>query len=148
MPTDDRDTIKMTTEIATAFLSRSATTTSEIPALIQSVHATLLGLADKKRRPKLALGSKPAVPITESITPDCLVCLEDGKEFKSLKFHLRSHGLSPSGYRAKWALPLDYPMVAPNLSAGRSARAKAKLFGQSRKLKRETVSPQWMRGKI
>lgn len=74
---------------------------------------------------------KPAVPIKKSVTPDYILCLEDGKQFKSLKRHLATHhGVTPDEYRAKWGLPADYPMVAPNYSASRSALAKATGLGR------------------
>ena len=76
---------------------------------------------------------KPAVSVRKSITPDYLICLEDGKQFKSLKRHLRTHyDLSPEDYREKWGLPSDYPMVAPNYAAARSALAKKMGLGQQR----------------
>ena len=75
----------------------------------------------------------PAVPVRKSITPDYLVCLDDGRKFKSLKRHLASLGMTPDQYRAKWNLPADYPMVASNYAATRSALAKKIGLGQNRK---------------
>ncbi len=107
--------------------------THELPQLIADVHGalqkTVAGEAEPEPEPL-----KPAVPIKKSITPDFLICLEDGKQFKSLKRHLRTHyDLSPEDYRQRWGLPSDYPMVAPNYAAARSELAKRMGLGQQRK---------------
>jgi predicted transcriptional regulator len=118
-----QNTLEKTTEIVAAFVSKNQTTPAELPALIQAVHRALTGVSVAPAEPEPR--KEPAVPIRRSITPDHIVCLEDGKTFKSLKRHLRTkYDLSPEDYRAKWGLPKDYPMVAPNYAAARSALAK------------------------
>ena len=115
--------LEKTTEIVAAFVSNNQTTTAELPALIQAVHKALSGASVPAPEPEVR--KEPAVPIRRSITPDHLVCLEDGKIFKSLKRHLRTkYNMSPEEYREKWGLPKDYPMVAPNYAAQRSEFAK------------------------
>jgi predicted transcriptional regulator len=118
-----QNTLEKTTEIVAAFVSKNQTSTADLPALIQAVHRALTGISVAAPEPEPR--KEPAVPIRRSITPDHIVCLEDGKTFKSLKRHLRTkYDLSPEDYRAKWGLPKDYPMVAPNYAAARSALAK------------------------
>jgi predicted transcriptional regulator len=108
-------------------------TTSDLPALIQAVHSAVESLGKGSEVAQPQIETKPAVSIRKSITPDYLVCLEDGKRFKSLRRHLRLHGLTPVQYREKWSLPSDYPMVAPNYSTERSALAKKIGLGQTRR---------------
>ena len=116
-------TLEKTTEIVAAFVSKNPTASADLPALIQAVHRALTGISAVAPEPEPR--KEPAVPVRRSITPDHLVCLEDGKTFKSLKRHLRTkYNMSPEEYRAKWGLPKDYPMVAPNYAAARSALAK------------------------
>ncbi len=116
-------TLEKTTEIVAAFVSKNQTSTADLPALIQAVHRALTGISTAAPEPEPR--KEPAVPVRRSITPEFLICLEDGKTFKSLKRHLRTkYDLSPEDYRAKWGLPKDYPMVAPNYAAARSALAK------------------------
>jgi predicted transcriptional regulator len=119
--------IEMTADIVSAYLSNSKVALSELPGLIQSVFSALSGvMADAIPEPVVAEIQKPAVPIRKSITPDFLISLEDGRQYKSLKRHLRTaYNMSPEDYRAKWKLPRDYPMVAPAYAARRSALAKA-----------------------
>jgi predicted transcriptional regulator len=106
-----------------------------LPALIASVHRALCNTAGTAPEPAPE-PLKPAVNPKKSVFPDYIVCLEDGKKFKSLKRHLRTHyDLSPEEYREKWALPADYPMVAPNYAAARSALAKKMGLGQQRRRK-------------
>ena len=125
------ETLEMAAEVVAAFVSNNHLPKGELPALIQTIHDALTGLsvgvekAAPKEEPK-----QPAVSIRKSITPEYLICLEDGKKFKSLKRHVGTHGLTPDQYRAKWNLPADYPMVAPNYAAARSALAKAIGLGQ------------------
>ena len=124
------DLLGMTTEIVSAYVGNNIVTSAELPALIQSIHRALSGvthpLAVVDLTPK-----EPAVPVKRSITPDFLICLEDGRKFKSLKRHLRTkYNLSPEDYRAKWGLPKDYPMVAPNYARARSDLAKQMGLGQ------------------
>ena len=116
-------TLEKTTEIVAAFVSKNQTATTDLPALIQAVYRALTGVSVAAPEPEVR--KEPAVPVRRSITPEHLVCLEDGKTFKSLKRHLRTkYDMSPEDYRAKWGLPKDYPMVAPNYAAARSALAK------------------------
>jgi predicted transcriptional regulator len=125
------ETLEMAAEVVAAFVSNNPVPKGELPALIQTIHDALTGLssgvenAAPNEEPK-----QPAVSIRKSITPDYLICLEDGKRFKSLKRHLGTHGLTPDQYRAKWKLPADYPVVATNYAATRSALAKAIGLGQ------------------
>ena len=122
--------VELTANIVSAYLSNNPTQASEIPNLISQVHAALMRVSSG--RPEMPLEpAKPAVSMKKSITPEYLVCLEDGKRFKSLKRHLRTHyNLSPEEYREKWGLPADYPMVAPNYSATRSKLAKDNGLGR------------------
>jgi predicted transcriptional regulator len=116
--------LRMAAEIVSAYVSRNALPSDQIPGLIKSVHASLARLQDGAVAMRES-APKPAVPIRRSITPDYIVCLEDGKQLKMLKRHLRTtYKMTPEEYRAKWGLPADYPMVAPNYAAQRSAFAK------------------------
>jgi predicted transcriptional regulator len=122
--------VELTAEIVAAYVGNNAVTATDLPNLINQVHKAIAGAvidADKPEQPEL----KPAVSIRRSVTPDHIICLEDGKKFKSLKRHLRTHyDLSPDDYREKWGLPRDYPMVAPNYAAARSQLAKKMGLGQ------------------
>ena len=118
------DLLKLVSEIVAAYVSNNPVPVSDLPAMIRSVHATLGGLSGGASA-DMPTAQKPAVTIKKSITPEYLICLEDGKKLKMLKRYLRSrYGLSPEQYRAKWGLPADYPMVAPNYAAQRSEFAK------------------------
>ena len=115
--------LELTTEIVSSFVANNAVASSSLSDLIRSVHDTIIDLSDEKiddcTRPK------PAVAVSKSITDDYIICLEDGRKLKMLKRSLRSrYDLSPEQYRARWALPTDYPMVAPNYAKRRSAFAK------------------------
>lgn len=113
----------LTTEIVSAYVGNNAMAASDVPAMIKSVYSTLAGLEKGEDAAQTEL--TPAVPVKKSITPEYIVCLEDGKKLKMLKRYLRSqYGLSPEEYKARWGLPLDYPMVAPNYAAQRSRLAK------------------------
>ncbi|CAN7759601.1 MucR family transcriptional regulator [Mesorhizobium sp. LjNodule214] len=117
--------IELTADVVSAFVSNNPVPVGELPALIGQVHQSLSLLQSGAQSQPEAEPLKPAVPIRKSVTPDFIISLEDGKRFKSLRRHLRtSYGLSPDEYRAKWGLPSDYPMVAPNYAATRSAMAK------------------------
>ena len=106
-------------DIVSAYVTKNNVSVADLPALIRSVHATLSSLGQPEAEPEPEL--KPAVSIKKSVTPEYIVCLEDGKRLKMLKRHLRtSYDLSPDEYRAKWGLPSDYPMVAPNYAKARS----------------------------
>jgi len=126
------DVLQMTTQVVAAYVGNHRVGETEIPEVIKSVYFSLSGL-DGETELTTKPEQKPAVPIKKSITPDYLVCLEDGKKLKMLKRHLRaSFGLSPVEYRAKWGLNADYPMVAPNYSKQRSAFAREIGLGRRR----------------
>jgi predicted transcriptional regulator len=125
--------IQLTAEIVSAYVSNNSVPSGDLSALINQVHSALSrvssGQVDTSSEPL-----KPAVSVKKSITPDHIVCLEDGKKFKSLKRHLRTqYSMTPEQYREKWALPPDYPMVAPNYAAARSQLAKQMGLGQQRR---------------
>lgn len=127
---DKAEIIEMTTDIVSAYLSNNTVAAAELPNLIQSVHRAL-STVSTGAEPAAPAPKEPAVPVKKSITPDYLVCLEDGRKFKSLKRHLRTkYNMSPEEYRAKWNLPKDYPMVAPNYAKARSDLAKQMGLGQ------------------
>jgi predicted transcriptional regulator len=116
--------LKLASSIIAAYVSNNPVPVSELPGMIKSIHATLGGLTPGGAAEALT-NQKPAIPVKRSITPEYIVCLEDGKKLKMLKRYLRSnYKLSPEQYRAKWGLPADYPMVAPNYAAQRSEFAK------------------------
>ncbi len=122
--------LEMTADIVSAYVGNNTVAASELPGLIASIHAALSQVSsdvvEAPPEPK-----EPAVPVRKSITPDYLICLEDGRKFKSLKRHLRTrYDMSPEEYRAKWGLPKDYPMVAPNYAKARSDLAKQMGLGQ------------------
>ncbi|BCM86646.1 MucR family transcriptional regulator [Methylobacterium indicum] len=125
--------IQLAADIVAAFVSNNSLPVAELPVLIASVHSAL-GSLNHGEQAEQAEPLTPAVPIKKSIMPDYLVCLEDGKKFKSLKRHLRSrYGMTPEDYRARWNLSPDYPMVAPNYAAARSELAKTMGLGQQRR---------------
>ena len=123
--------IELAAGMVAAFVSNNPLPKSELPALIHAVHTavTSLVVGPESAPPQIEVKA-PAVPIRKSITPDFLICLDDGKRFKSLRRHLAGLGLTPAQYREKWNLPSDYPMVAPNYAAQRSALAKQIGLGQ------------------
>jgi len=124
--------IDLTANIVSAYLSNNPTPASEIPNLISQVHSALLRVTSGRTETPLE-PAKPAVSIKKSIAPDYLVCLEDGKRFKSLKRHLRTqYNMTPEQYREKWGLPPKYPRVAPNYAVARSQLAKKMGLGQQR----------------
>ena len=123
------DILGLTAKIVSAHISRNQLGTDALPSLIQSVYRSLSTAGDVEPAP---VAQMPAVPIKKSVFPDYIICLEDGKKLKMLRRHLQnSYNLTPEAYRAKWGLPSDYPMVAPNYAAVRSAVAKN--FGLGRK---------------
>jgi MucR family transcriptional regulator, transcriptional regulator of exopolysaccharide biosynthesis len=124
--------IELASEIVAAFVSNNPLPKGELPSLILAVHTAVIRLAAEPERVPQIEVKTPAVPIRRSITPDFLICLDDGKRFKSLRRHLSGHGMTPEQYREKWNLPSDYPMVAPNYAAQRSALAKQIGLGQIR----------------
>ena len=134
--TDTPNTIGLTAEIVAAYVGNNPVPAADIPALINQVHAALLRVTSGEAQSP-AEPLKPAVPIKKSINPDFIVCLEDGKKFKSLKRHLRTqYTMTPEQYREKWGLPGAYPMVAPNYAAARSQLAKQMGLGQQRRRRR------------
>jgi predicted transcriptional regulator len=125
--------IELAADIVSAYVSNNTVPATELTGLIGDVYGALKRTAGGEpivtNEPL-----KPAVPVKKSITPDYIVCLEDGKKFKSLKRHLRTHyDLTPEQYREKWGLPADYPMVAPNYAEARSQLAKKMGLGQQRR---------------
>ncbi len=124
------DLVELSTEIVCAYVSHNAISTADLPRVIADVHMALKGLRSTEA-PLLAEELRPAVPVRKSVAPDYIICLEDGKKFKSLKRHLRTHySLTPEEYREKWGLPADYPMVAPSYSETRSRLAKDNGLGR------------------
>ena len=125
--------IDLTAQIVSAYVSNNSVAASDIPGLIAQVHSALARVSDSASdSPNEPL--KPAVSVKKSITPEYIVCLEDGKKFKSLKRHLRTqYNMTPEQYRDKWNLSPDYPMVAPNYAAARSQLAKQMGLGQQRR---------------
>jgi predicted transcriptional regulator len=125
--------IELTADIVSAYVSNNTVPASDISVLISQVHSALLRVSNGQGE-VVSETLKPAIAVKKSITPEYLICLEDGKKFKSLKRHLRTHyDLSPEEYRDKWSLPHDYPMVAPNYAAARSDLAKRMGLGQRRR---------------
>ncbi len=126
-------TIELTADVISAYVSKNPVPVSELPSLIAQVHQSLVGLTNgSATEPVEKL--VPAVPIKKSVTPEYIVCLDDGKKFKSLKRHLKTtFGITPEEYRAKWNLAADYPMVAPAYAAARSALAKQMGLGRKPK---------------
>ena len=120
----EEDLLRMTADVVAAYVSNNTLATGQLADVIHAVYNSLRGLEGQVAEPP-AEPLKPAVPIRKSITPDFLVCLEDGKKLKMLKRHLRStYNLTPDEYRAKWGLAPDYPMVAPKYAQQRSEFAK------------------------
>lgn len=133
-PTENNQTafVELTADLVSAYVSNNPVPVSDLPALIAQVHESLKNLGTETEQPEPEKLT-PAVPIRRSVTHDHIVCLEDGKTFKSLKRHLSTHhGLTPEEYRAKWNLPADYPMVAPGYAAARSQLAKDMGLGRKK----------------
>ena len=138
--------VEKTSQIVAAFVSNNETSTAELPTLIQAVHRALSGISSGAPEPEAR--KDPAVSVRRSVTPDYLICLEDGRKFKSLKRHLRTkYDMSPEDYRAKWGLAKDYPMVAPNYAAARSALAKNMGLGKGGRQPPKPTSTRAKRGK-
>lgn len=128
----DGTLIALTADIVAAHVGNNSIDLAEIPALIRSVHGALAGLGTPVETP--AQRAEPAVPVRSSVKPDYIVCLEDGRKLKMLKRHLMTHyNLTPEQYRAKWNLPADYPMVAPNYAEQRRTLAKQIGLGTQRR---------------
>jgi predicted transcriptional regulator len=131
--TQDTSFVELAADIVGAYVSNHSVSTGDLANLIRDVHAALQQSAAGRAEPEPE-PLEPAVPVKKSVTPDAIVCLEDGKKFKSLKRHLRTdHNLSPEEYRAKWGLSRDYPMVAPNYAASRSELAKKMGLGRGKR---------------
>lgn len=124
------DIIELSTRIVSAYVSKNAISASDLPELMTSVHSNLKSLSTEE--PELARPD-PAVPISKSITKNHIICLEDGQKLKMLKRYLRTrYNLTPEEYRARWGLPADYPMVAPEYAERRSSFAKEIGLGKHR----------------
>lgn len=137
------ETLDMIVEIVSAYVGNNSLPASELPALIQNVSQAINSIQTGEEQ-KIEAPKEPAVSVKKSIHPDHLICLEDGRKFKSLKRHLRTkYGMSPEEYRAKWNLPKDYPMVAPNYARARSELAKQMGLGQGGR-----QAPRKVRGKV
>ncbi len=133
------DVLRMTTEVVAAYVANNVLPASQISEVIGAVHKSLNALHDGGGEIQ-AKPASPAVPIRRSVKPDFIVCLEDGKKLKMPKRHLRTaHNMTPDEYRAKWGLPSDYPMVAPNYAKQRSEFAKK--IGLGRKAGRKVGRP-------
>ncbi len=116
------DLLTLTTEIVSAHVANNTVAVGDLPQLIQEVYRTLASVGNVPAAPERP---QPAVPVKKSVTPDYIICLEDGKKLKMLKRHLKTaYDMSPEDYRERWGLPADYPMVAPNYAAHRSSLAK------------------------
>jgi len=132
MPDSSRLT-KLTVQMVTAFLSNNPLPARDVPDMILQVRQTMLSLQGGGSGGAALAAAKPAVPVKRSVTDAYIICLEDGLRFKSLKRHLRTaYGMTPEAYRAKWNLPHDYPMVAPNYAEHRSQLAKKIGLGKQR----------------
>jgi len=123
--------IGMTVEIVSSYVANNSLQAAALPDLIRSVHAAIVGLSQEDEAPPAA--AEPAVAISKSVTPEHIVCLEDGRKLKMLKRYLRTRfDMTPEEYREKWNLPADYPMVAPNYAKVRSRHAKQIGLGKKR----------------
>lgn len=126
----DADMMKYTAEIVSAYVQKHDVAVKDISGIMDTVHSKVVELC---RGDAFGSSAKPAVAVEDSVTPDHIICLEDGKSFKMLKKHLKTkYDMTPEDYRAKWGLPADYPMVAPNYAIKRQALAKASGLGRSR----------------
>jgi len=122
---DADEIMRSACRIISAYVSKNPIAASEVPEMIKTVYATLSALGSGGSSETQVTNQKPAVPVRKSVTPDYIICLEDGKKLKMLKRYLRTrYKMTPEEYRAKWNLPLDYPIVAPNYAAKRSEFAK------------------------
>jgi len=127
--------VELAVDIVSSYVSHNPVEAQQLPKLLKEIHLALVTLGDEEALQPLEK-PKPAVPVTESVFDDYLVCLEDGKKFKSLRRHLRSqYGMTPEEYREKWGLEPDYPMVAPNYAKARSQLAKEMGLGQQRNVR-------------
>lgn len=130
---DNFDQVELAAGILSAFVSNNSVPVGELAGLLGTLHAAIADIAaGKPSEPSATPAPTPAVSIRKSVTPDYLICLDDGKQFRSLKRHLTTLGMTPDQYRAKWSLPNDYPMVAPSYAAQRSELAKQIGLGKIR----------------
>lgn len=130
------DLLELTSEIVSAHASNNTVAANDLPQIIKDVYATLQNLGSETQ-PEVR--PQPAVPVKKSVTPDYIVCLEDGKQLKMLKRHLKtSYNMTPEEYRERWGLPADYPMVAPNYAKKRSSLAKKIGLGRKPGARRKT----------
>ncbi len=128
---EHNDLLALTADIVSSHVANNSVAVNDLPQLIQNVYATLADLGTAPSVPEVK--QEPAVPVRQSVKPDYIVCLEDGKKLKMLKRHLMTaYGLTPDEYRAKWGLPADYPMVAPNYAESRRQLAKSIGLGTTR----------------
>lgn len=133
MSEESGNLIGLVADIVSAYVSNNSVPAADLPGLIATTHAAISGLGAPPA-PVVEERPTPIVSIKKSITPDFLICLEDGKKFKSLKRHLRTaYNMSPEDYRTRWGLPADYPMVAPAYAEARSTLAKKMGLGQQRR---------------
>jgi len=133
---EENDRVEYTVEVVSAYVANNSVSPEELQELISQVYATLagLGIAD----PVKPETPKPVVPINKSITPDYIICLEDGKRLKMMKRHLKTaYNMTPEEYRARWGLPVTYPMVSPNYAQQRSKLAKEIGLGNSGRRRRQ-----------
>jgi predicted transcriptional regulator len=130
--------VELAADIVSAYVSNNSVPSADLPMLLNTIYTALTQTAQgQSREPQAEL--VPAVSVKKSVTPDYLICLDDGKKFKSLKRHLRTtYDMTPDQYRAKWGLPSDYPMVAPNYAKARSELAKTMGLGQQRRKEQAT----------
>ena len=130
--TDDNELLRLTAKIVASYVGNNSLGADQVPEIVRTVSTALKQIEQADNGPDKAVG-KPAVPIRRSVTPDYIICLEDGRKLKMLKRHLRTtFGLTPDEYRTRWGLPADYPMVAPNYAKRRSEFAKKIGLGQKR----------------
>ncbi len=128
---EESELLEMTVEIVSSYVANNSLQAAALPDLIKTVHATIVGLTQETAAPKEKL--EPAVAIAKSVTPEFIICLEDGRKLKMLKRYIRTrYDMTPEEYRAKWGLPADYPMVAPNYAKLRSRHAKQIGLGKKR----------------
>ncbi|WP_182179361.1 MucR family transcriptional regulator [Methylobacterium radiotolerans] len=133
LASDQANLIELTADIVAAYVSNNSVPTSEMPALLSAIHGALVGLNSPAAPAEAKIDRATPSQIRKSISPDALISFEDGRSYKTLKRHLTALGLSPEQYRAKWGLPVDYPMTAPSYSEMRSALAKNTGLGNLRR---------------
>ncbi|WP_085026050.1 MucR family transcriptional regulator [Ensifer aridi] len=126
--------LELTSRIVAAYLSRNVVPAADLPNLIERTYSSLSSTSQPDKAETVVVERRPAIPIKKSVTPEFIVCLEDGQKFKSLRRHLMAkYGLTPEQYRARWDLPADYPMIAPDYARRRSALARAAGLGKKRR---------------